>query len=185
MTSFHNATPKNSDDQYNNKHGSQEYNNNKRGIQGRSTLLKSIDAQRVSKKERLAANTMMSAPDASTKNSYVEICPVGRWVHIDEAVNQITKNGNVQSLRERHKIDLSFAIEKCSSKIRFFTNVEFVYICRERTGEALSSMTLTLPKLFVKLTNYLSDKSSWASPESSMADLFQQYTGFGSIQGKH
>ena len=51
MTSFHNATPKNSDDQYNNKYGSQEYNNNKRGIQGRSTLLKSIDAQRVSKKE--------------------------------------------------------------------------------------------------------------------------------------
>ena len=118
----------------------------------------------------------MSAPDASSNNSYVEICPVGRWVHINEAVKQITKNGNVQSLRERHKIDLSFAIEKCSSKLRFFTNVEFVYICRERTGEALSSMTLTLPK-FVKLTNYLSDESSWASPESSMADLFQQYTG--------
>ena len=62
MTSFHNATPKNSDDQYNNKHGSQQYNNNKRESQGRSTLLKSIDAQRVSEKERLASGRLSIRP---------------------------------------------------------------------------------------------------------------------------
>ena len=52
MTSSNSTTPKNSDDRY----------NNKRGSQGRATSLRSIVAQHISEKERLAAERLSIRP---------------------------------------------------------------------------------------------------------------------------